>query len=123
MKRWMLAATLLLGACGPDYGGLAVEVEGTTLPGNYVEPHRMSLVVGHVVRVHVRPRSLSSRSYESPSRFELSSADPDVARVYRDPEDWRWVLVGRSVGTTCVEVFIDGRKEDCVELVVQMEAG
>ena len=110
-------------ACAPDYGGLAIEVEGVALAGDYVESHRVSLVLGHVVRVHARPRSLSSQVYEAPSRFELVSSDPDIARTYRDPDDWRWVLVARDVGTTCIEVRIDNEKQECVEITVQAEAG
>ena len=123
MKRigLLLAATLM--GCAPDYGGLAMEVEGVALAGDFVEPHRISLVLGHVVRVHARPRSLSSQVYEAPSRFELVASDPDIARTYRDPEDWRWVLVARDVGTTCIEVRIDDAKQDCVEITVQAEAG
>lgn len=122
MKRAALFVLALAG-CGPDYGGLAIEVEGVALPGDVVDSHRVSLVLGHVVRVHARPRSLTSQVYEDPNRFDLASADEDIGRVYRDADNWRWVIVARSVGTTCVEVRIDGRKEECVELTVEAEAG
>jgi len=123
MKR---AAALLLAtlcACAPDYGGLAIEVEGVALAGDYVESRRINLVLGHAVRVHARPRSLTSKVYEDPSRFELVSVDPDIARTYRDPEDWRWVLVARSTGITCIEVRIDNAKQECIEFTVKAEAG
>jgi hypothetical protein len=122
LKRAALFVLALAG-CGPDYGGLAIEVEGVALPGDVVDSHRVSLVLGHVVRVHARPRSLTSQVYEDPNRFDLASADEDIGRVYRDADNWRWVIVARSVGTTCVEVRIDGRKEECVELTVEAEAG
>ncbi|MCR9162800.1 MAG: hypothetical protein ACE37F_02465 [Nannocystaceae bacterium] len=123
MRRAGALLALCLAACGPDYGGLAIEVEGAALPGDAVEPRRVSLVLGHVVRVHARPRSLSAQVYEDPKRFDLASADETIGRVYRDAEDWRWVIVARSVGTTCLEVLIDGRREECVELEVEAEAG
>ncbi len=125
MKRLVIALGLGLAstACAPDYGGLAIEIEGVALAGDFVEPRRVSLVLGHVVRVHARPRSLTSNVYEDPGRFELAPADPEIARIYRDPEDWRWVLVARAVGTTCIEVQIDNRKQECVEFTVQAEAG
>ena len=123
MRRSVALLAFVLSACGPDYGGLAIEVEGVALPGDVVDSRRVGLVLGHVVRVHARPRSLSSQVYEDPNRFDLASADEDIGRVYRDAEDWRWVIVARSVGTTCIEVRIDGRKEECVELTVEAEAG
>ena len=123
MKRFALLLVAALFGCGPDYGGLAIEVEGVALAGDYVEARRVSLVLGHVVRVHARPRSLSSRVYEDASRFELVPSDPSIARAYRDPEDWRWVLVARDVGTTCIEVRIDDEKQECLEITIQAEAG
>lgn len=123
MRRIAAVLALMLTACAPDYGGLAIEIEGVALAGNYVESRKINLVLGHVVRVHARPRSLTSQVYEDPGRFELVSASRDVARVYRDAEDWRWVLVGRADGTTCIEVRIDGKKEECLEIRVQAEAG
>ncbi len=123
MRRLAVGVALLLTACAPDYGGLALEIEGVALAGDYVESRRVNLVLGHVVRVHARPRSLTSKVYEDPTRFEMVSAAPEIARVYRDAEDWRWVLVGRSVGETCIEVRIDGNREECLEIQVQAEAG
>lgn len=123
MTRRAVVLALSLTGCAPDYGGLAIEVDGATLAGDFVEPRRINLVLGHVVRVHARPRSLSSQVYEDPSRFELGSADLDIARTYRDPEDWRWVLVARSVGVTCIEVRVDDAKQECIELSVEADAG
>ena len=123
MRRLVAAVALMLTACAPDYGGLAIEIEGVALAGDYVESRRINLVLGHVVRVHARPRSLTSKVYEDSGRFEMVSASPDIARVYRDPEDWRWVIVGRSDGETCIEVRIDGKREECLEIQVQAEAG
>jgi hypothetical protein len=123
MRRLAVGVALLLTACAPDYGGLALEIEGVALAGDYVESRRVQLGLGHVVRVHARPRSLTSKVYEDPARFEMVSAAPEIARVYRDAEDWRWVLVGRSVGETCIEVRIDGNREECLEIQVQAEAG
>lgn len=123
MRRFAAVLALMLTACAPDYGGLAIEIEGVALAGDYVESRRINLVLGHVVRVHARPRSLTSQVYEDPGRFEMVSASPEVARVYRDAEDWRWVLVGRADGNTCIEVRIDGKQEECLEIRVQAEAG
>ncbi|MEM6292450.1 MAG: hypothetical protein AAGA54_14340 [Myxococcota bacterium] len=118
MKRLVLLAAVLLGGCSPDYGGLAIEAEGTLLSGTTVSSRRLNIVLGHALRVHARPRSLTSQVYEDASRVELVSAEDSIVRVYRDQEDWRWVFVGRGVGTTCIEVLIDGSVEECVEVVV-----
>ncbi len=123
MRRLAAVVALMLTACAPDYGGLAIEIEGVALAGDYVESRRINLVLGHVIRVHARPRSLTSQVYEDPGRFELATAAPDLVRVYRDAEDWRWVLVGRGSGNTCIEVRIDGKREECLEIRVQAEAG
>lgn len=123
MKRGLIAGALMLAGCGADYGGLAIEIEGSTLAGDYVESRRMNLVLGHVVRVHARPRSLSAVVYEDSARFELSPADPTIVRTYRDPEEWRWVIVARGVGTSCIEVVIDGKVEECIEVNIGAEAG
>lgn len=123
MRCLAAVVALMLTACAPDYGGLAIEIEGVALAGDHVESRQINLVLGHVVRVHARPRSLTSKVYEDPARFELGSASPDVARVYRDREDWRWVLVGRGVGNTCIEVRIDGKRAECLEIRVRAEAG
>ncbi len=118
MKRLLLLAALLVAGCSPDYGGLAIEAEGTLLSGTTVSSRRLNIVLGHALRVHARPRSLTSQVYENSSRVELRSAEDSIVRVFRDPEQWRWVFVGRAAGTTCIEVLIDGDVEECIEVVV-----
>ena len=114
---------LLAAGCGPDYGGLAIEIEGSSLAGDFVQARRMNLVLGHVVRVHARPRSLTSAVYEDAARFELSSADATIVRIFGDPQEWRWVIVARQTGVSCIEVLIDGKVEECVEVKIAAEAG
>lgn len=124
MRRFKLCAfaLLMVTACKADYGGLAIEVDGSALPGDDIESTRLRIVRGHAVRVHARPRSLSAETYDDSRRVQLHAASDDVARVYRDPDVWRWVIVGRAVGQTCIEVIIDGAVEECIEITVRAEA-
>ncbi len=113
----------LLGGCGPDYGGLEVQPEGTVLPGDSADSSQFRIAVGHALRFHARPRSHSSASFEDAHAVELRPANPDLARVFRDPDDWHWVVVGRAFGRTCVEVVVGGKVEACIDAFIRSETG
>jgi len=112
-------AALVLSACVRDekYDGLAFDVQSSPPVPVSVESDRIELVAGIAVKVAVKPAS-SGRSYSSSDQVNLRADDSDIFEVY-DSEDAReFVLVGLREGESCLEVRINLRMEECIEVRV-----
>ena len=113
--RACLVTVLLVGtACSTDYAGLEIVADDELGPGTVVDLRRVQIPEGRAIRVHARPRSSTARTFDDPEELLLRAENPDILRVFSDPEDWRWVLVGRATGPTCIEVVLGGVVEDCI---------
>jgi len=110
---------LLLVGCAPDYAGFEVESVGPPEDGVSIANDRFGLRVGLVAFIYGRPRSSTAQLFESSDSVALVSRNDGVVQVLPHTEEWKWILVGRSGGTTCIEVRIDGYSEECIETIVR----
>jgi hypothetical protein len=119
-KRILCAlAALTLAACLRDekYDGLSFDVQSSPPVPVSVESDRIELIVGIAVKIEVSPRS-AGRSYSSRDQVELRADDSDLFEVYGAEESREFVLVGLREGESCLEVNINGRMEECIEVRV-----
>lgn len=119
MMRVLAAVGLLTAVattgCSSQYADLEVRIEGAAPDGSVVRHDQVRLEEGVALRVHARPRSASPQEYEEPDAVELRGLDAEILQAFRDAEeDWRWVLVARGAGETCLEVIVEGVVEDCI---------
>ncbi len=112
-------AALVLMACVRDekYDGLSFDVQSSPPVPVSVEGDRIELVAGIAVKVEVEPRS-SGRSYSSDDQVNLRADDGDIFEVYGAEDPREFVLVGLREGESCLEVRINRRMEECIEVRV-----
>ena len=75
------------------------------------------------VVVEATPISDNANEYDSSYKLDFFSQDRDVFRVFRREDRREFVFVGVAPGNTCVEVEIDGRAEDCIDVTVEAPEG
>ncbi len=113
-----LFAALLLSlgsaACLPDYGAIEVEVGSSPPVPVSIHSRDFQVPVGISVLINVTPISDNNNEYVETDTIELTSQDRAILDVEPGPEDRSFVLVGVGVGSTCVEVVINGSVEDCI---------
>ena len=112
-------AALMLMACVRDekYDGLSFDIQSSPPVPVSVEGDRIELVAGIAVKVEVRPRS-AGRSYSRNDQVSLRADDDSIFEVYGAEDPREFVLVGLREGESCLEVRINGRMEDCIEVRV-----
>lgn len=118
--RLMFAlAALTLMACVRDekYDGLAFDIESSPPVPVSIESDRIDLIAGIAVKIEVAPRS-AGRSYSSKDQVNLRADDSDIFEVYGAENPREFVLVGLREGETCLEVRINRRLEECIEVRV-----
>ncbi len=123
MRRFAraFAAFSLLGAalgCQPDFGVLEFDPISTPPTSIQLRSFLIEIPAGVAVVVEAKPISRNDVVYGSDTRVDLISQDRDVLVVQRRSDRRQFALVGVAPGETCVEVFIDGRSEDCIDAVV-----
>ena len=119
LATMLLPGVLALGGCGSQYADLEVRIEGAAPSGSVVRFDQVRMEEGVALRVHARPRSGTPQEFEDPDAVDLRAMDPEVLQAFRDAEDdWRWVLVARGAGETCLEVIVEGVVEDCIPTTV-----
>ena len=111
-----IGIVVALGCTGcTAYGGLAWEPDGPVPDGAALESDRIVLPVGSTLRIFARLESRTSVVYEDPEALELVAVDPEIVSVLPDAvEPWRWVLIGRARGDSCLDIVDDGEPEDCL---------
>jgi len=117
-----LAGALLLSvgsaACQPDYGSIEVEVASSPPVPVSIHSRDFRVPVGISVLINVTPISDNRNDYIETDSVELTSQDRSVLNVEPGPEEWSFVLVGVGLGSTCVDVVINGAVEDCISAEV-----
>lgn len=118
MRRFFTlgALALALGGCQPTYDGLTIRVLNGSgdVFGSSIE-----VIEGQALVISIRPES--SNVYEDYEDFNLVRLDAlNHGVLYAAPADDvdRFVLVGASVGTTAIEVIIDGKHVDTLRAEV-----
>ncbi len=127
MKRFfaflLLAATVV--ACSPSYSRLEVRAEGTDYYVRFDGRRNLEIGVGWSGRFRAIDTS------DDPRSFELKSADEtklEVAPIAKDPEDLDaeerietgtlFAFLPRKLGTTNVDVVVDGAVVERISVVV-----
>ena len=116
-----LGLTLGLAACQPDYGSLEIEVGSSPPLPVSIHDHDFQLPVGIAVLINVTPVSANSNNYVETDEVELSSDDRTILSVEPGPEARSFVLTGVKVGETCVQVYVNGGREECIPTTVSAE--
>lgn len=120
---WAAAVSLAIGGCAPDYGTVefgAVSTPPTpvTIRSNFIE---MPVGIGAVVRAD--PVSDNVNDYDSSYKLDLFSRDRGVFRVHRRANRREFVFVGIAEGSTCLQVEIDGRPHECIDVEITPPEG
>jgi hypothetical protein len=118
-KLAILLSSLCVMACVRDekYDGLSFDVQSAPPVPVSVESDRIELVAGIAVKVSVKPES-DGRSYSSKDAVTLRAEDSAIFEVYSSEDAREFVLVGLREGNTCLEVRINRREEECIEVRV-----
>jgi len=124
-SRWMLLAGLLgLAGCDPEYGSLRIREGAGEFDAAYVGSDGVVVEEGHVVIAFAEPISAGgSKEYQGLERFKVEAANPSVATVSRGVLRDSFVIAGARVGTTQLEVLINGEIVDTVPLEVVVQGG
>ena len=110
--------TIGAAACQPEYASLHFSLASSPPVPVSVRDHAIELPVGVAVLVRVEPISDNNTEYVETDRVELTAADASVLGVAPGSKERYFVLTGREVGETCVEVYVEGRLEDCIDAMV-----
>lgn len=117
-SRALAALAVCTLACSPAFGTVEFESVSTPPVNVTVRGFFIEMPAGIAAVVRATPLSDSATDYDSGHRVDLISQDRDVFRVERRPSRREFVFVGINPGSTCVEVRIDGRPEDCIEVEI-----
>lgn len=101
-------------ACLPDYGAIEVEVGSSPPVPVSIHSRDFQVPVGISVLINVTPISDNNNEYVETDTVDLTSQDRTILNVEPGPEERSFVLAGVGVGSTCVEVVINGSVEDCI---------
>jgi hypothetical protein len=115
----LLFASSIAG-CQPEYGSVRFERNETdgsahdvVLRSGYIE-----LPAGLAIVVNATPVSSNAEPYDSDDRIDFYSQNTDVFDVFAGPSRRQFVFVGVAAGSTCVQVILDGREEECIDVTV-----
>jgi len=112
------ALSLSAFGCQPDYASVEVEVGSSPPVPVSIHSRDFQVPIGISVLITVTPVSDNNNDYIETDTVELTSKDRTILNVEPGPEDRSFVLVGVGVGSTCVEVVINGSVEDCISATV-----
>lgn len=105
-------------ACNPDYHTVRLSTESNPPAAVNIRGNRVELPAGIAVVIEAELVSRTNEDYPGRGELELYSADRNVFEVYPRPSHEEFVIVGISPGTTCMDVVVDGRQEDCIDVTV-----
>ncbi len=109
-------------ACQPSYDTISLTTKSNPPAPATVRGNRVELPTGTAVVVEATLQSNTSEGYPGNGELELFSSNKAVFEVYPRPDDEEFVIVGIAPGEACMDVVVDGRLEDCVEVTVTVPA-
>jgi len=117
----MALALATAGACTPSYE--AIEVDWVSGPvAADVSSQAFSVPEGLVVVFSVDAKSRAGRrNYDATDRIELVSQEPAVARLEQGIATGTWMIMGVTPGSTTIEVWINGAREDEIPVDVTVQ--
>jgi hypothetical protein len=106
-------------ACVRDekYAGLTFDVQSSPPVPESIESDRIELVAGIAVKVKVKPES-GGHSYSSTDIVALRADDSDIFDVFGAEDAREFVFVGLREGESCLQVLINGRDQECIDVRV-----
>jgi hypothetical protein len=109
-------------ACEPSFGSVAL-LQRTSTPETVevtVRNDRVSMPLGLAVGVWVEIKGSGVAQYSADDEVGLASEDDSIMTVYpMTDRTEEWLLVGASVGETCLLVSINDKvEEDCIPATV-----
>jgi hypothetical protein len=108
------ATALLLGcAQGPEYAGLAFDVESAPPVLVNIQSDHITLVAGVAVQISVAPLS-SEEDFDDDVRVALRGANPSLLEVFAGKGDREFVLVAVAAGDTCLNVALNRKDQECI---------
>lgn len=122
MKRIALALLAALPcSCGSAYDRVDIYVIGGDFDA-VASPAGIRVTEGGVVVIEAEPIAEDGhKPYNGLERFELRVADTRIARVRHGVLKDSWVINGLEVGTTRLQVRVDGELEQLVPLQVAVQ--
>ena len=124
IRTVLIGALLLATACDPEYGELRISDRAGELHQGAVSTGGLTIREGSVLIVFAEPLSASdAHGYDGLERFELESADPEVAMVRRGVLRDSFFVTGTRAGETWINVIVDGRGKDEYPVLVIEEDG
>lgn len=114
----MAALTFAGFGCQPSYDTISLSTESTPPAPVVVRGNRVELPAGVAIVVSADLQSETREDFPGNGELELFSSDKAVFEVYPRPRDEEFVIVGIAPGQACIDVVVDGRLEDCVEVSV-----
>jgi hypothetical protein len=120
LLRTITLAALSLGAiaCNPDYQTVRLTAESNPPAAVNIRGNRVELPAGIAVVVEAELVSRTNEDYPGRGELELYASDPNIFEVYPRPNHEEFVVVGINPGEACMEVVVDGRQEDCIDVTV-----
>lgn len=104
--------------CTPDYHTVRIEAESNPPAPVNIRGNRVELPTGIAVVIEADLVSRTREDYPGRGELELYSADRNVFEVYPRPNHEEFVIVGINPGSACMDVVVDGRQEDCIDVTV-----
>ena len=104
--------------CQPSYDTISLTTESNPPAAVTVRGNRIEMPAGTAIVLQADLRSGTREDYAGKGELELFSSDKAVFKVYPRPSDEEFVIVGIAPGEACMDVVVDGRLEDCVEVTV-----
>lgn len=123
--RWIaLVGLLALAGCDPEYGTLRIREGAGELNAAYVGSDGVVVEEGHVIIAFAEPIAAGgTKEYTGLERFQVEAANPSIATVSRGVFRDSFVIAGARVGTTRLEVLVNGQIVDTVSLEVVAQGG
>lgn len=121
MKSWVMALIVACSAsaCDAEYGSLRIREGAGEIDAAYVGTDGVMLEEGKVIIVFAEAISATSdNEYEGLERFSLAVVDPDVATIHRGVLRDSFVIAGRRLGQTRLEVLVHDRVQETLPLNV-----
>lgn len=121
MRRLLAATSLACASCTPPhYEGLAVQlhdVPGKSSTDVIVTPERIELPAGLALVLSLQPRDSDGDPYAS-TDVEVIVEDPTIVTLLPTENTWEYLLVGATVGITCIAVSIRDDEVECLPVNV-----
>lgn len=113
-----LCGLLAAVGCSPDYQTVRLSARSNPPVAVDIRGDRIELPAGIAVVLHAELLSKNDQDFPGNGELELYTTDASVFEVYPRPSDEEFLVVGIAPGHACMDVVVDGRLEDCIDVSV-----